>query len=119
MLDLRHMVGLGVLIATSAAAHDPAHPELNGWFDGLKSGNGLCCSFVEAATVADPDWESRNGHYRVRVPRWSDASDEMIWVDVPDEAVITEPNRIGRTMVWPYRMDGMVTIRCFMPGTMM
>ena len=25
------------------------------------------------------------------------------WIDVPDEAVITEPNRIGRTMVWPIR----------------
>jgi hypothetical protein len=40
------------------------------------------------------------------------------WVDVPDEAVITEPNRIGRTMVWPIRGYLGLTIRCFMPGSM-
>ena len=42
----------------------------------------------------------------------------MIWVEVPDEAVITEPNKAGRTMVWPvYGPEG-VSIRCFMPGSM-
>jgi len=40
------------------------------------------------------------------------------WIDVPDEAVITEPNRIGRTMVWPLRGYLGLTIRCFMPGSM-
>ena len=39
-------------------------------------------------------------------------------VDVPDEAVITEPNRIGRTMVWPIRGYLGLSIRCFMPGSM-
>jgi hypothetical protein len=41
------------------------------------------------------------------------------WVVVPDNAVITEPNRVGRTMVWPIR-DGVggLYIRCFMPGSM-
>jgi hypothetical protein len=45
------------------------------------------------------------------------------WWDVPAEAVITEPNRVGRTMVWPvynWRGDSLdrVDIRCFMPGAM-
>jgi len=33
---------------------------------------------------------------------------------------ITEPNRAGRTMVWPiyYGAPMRVEIRCFMPGTM-
>jgi hypothetical protein len=48
-------------------------------------------------------------HYRVRL--------DNKWVDVPDEAVITEPNRAGRTMVWPMRFDEQISIRCFMPGT--
>ncbi len=30
----------------------------------------------------------------------------------------TEPNRVGRTMVWPLRFDGQILIRCFMPGSM-
>jgi hypothetical protein len=39
-------------------------------------------------------------------------------IDVPDEAVITEPNGAGRTMVWPIRSYLSTTIRCFMPGSM-
>jgi len=42
---------------------------------------------------------------------------------VPDDAVITEPNRAGRTMVWPYTAvrgtdPPRTEIRCFMPGSM-
>ena len=40
------------------------------------------------------------------------------WIDVPDDAVITEPNRAGRTMVWPIKGALGTTIRCFMPGSM-
>ena len=40
------------------------------------------------------------------------------WHDVPDDAVITEPNRVGRTMVWPIRGYQGLSIRCFMPGSM-
>ena len=49
-------------------------------------------------------------HYRVRI--------DGAWIDVPDEAVITEPNRIGRTMVWPIRGYLGISVRCFMPGSM-
>jgi len=95
-----------------ALAHDPSHPELNGWFDKLASGRGLCCSNADGFAVADPDWDSKNGHYRVRL--------ENKWIDVPDEALITEPNRAGRTMVWPMPMieGDTIRIRCFMPGSM-
>ena len=40
------------------------------------------------------------------------------WHDVPEDAVITEPNRAGRTMVWPIRGYQGLSIRCFMPGSM-
>jgi hypothetical protein len=44
---------------------------------------------------------------------------ESVWIDVPDDAVITEPNLFGRTMVWPVRFEGQnIIIRCFMPGSM-
>jgi len=87
-----------------------ANPELKAWFEGLKSGKGPCCSDADGTAVSDVDWQSGNGHYRVRI--------EGEWVDVPDEAVITEPNRVGRTMVWPIRGYLGLTIRCFMPGSM-
>ena len=40
------------------------------------------------------------------------------WIEVPDDTVITEPNRVGRTIVWPYYINGRAIIRCFMPGSM-
>ena len=83
---------------------------IKAWFDSLRSGKGPCCSDADGCAVCDVDWESRNGHYRVRI--------EGEWIDVPDEAVITEPNRVGRTMVWPIRGYLGLTIRCFMPGSM-
>jgi hypothetical protein len=86
-----------LLLCSPALAHDPSRPELNEWFNRLASGKGLCCSFVDGFAVSDVDWESKDGHYRVRL--------EGRWIDVPDDAVITEPNRAGRTMVWPYTAD--------------
>jgi hypothetical protein len=36
---------------------------------------------------------------------------------VPDAAVVTEPNRFGPAVVWPYQdRDGTTRIRCFIPG---
>ena len=35
-----------------------------------------------------------------------------------DGAVITVPNKIGRTMVWKHYIDGHPRVRCFMPGSM-
>jgi hypothetical protein len=85
-------------------------PELKAWFDGLRSGKGPCCSDADGTALSDVDWKTAGGHYLVRI--------DGEWIDVPDEAVITEPNRIGRTMVWPVRGYLGVTIRCFMPGSM-
>jgi hypothetical protein len=107
---VKRIVLILVLLCSPALAHDASRPELNDWFNRLTSGRGLCCSFADGFAVSDVDWESKGGHYRVRL--------ENIWIDVPDDAVITEPNRVGRTMVWPLRFDGQILIRCFMPGSM-
>jgi hypothetical protein len=103
------------LAAPSAQARDRGQyanssPEMKAWFDGLRSRKGPCCSDADGSAVSDVDWETKNGHYRVRI--------DGDWVDVPDEAVITEPNRVGRAMVWPIRGYLGVSIRCFMPGSM-
>jgi hypothetical protein len=88
-----------------------ANSPLKPWFDHLASGRGLCCSMADGETVSDPDWESKDGHYRVRL--------DGGWVEVPDDALITVPNLFGRTMVWPVRFVGQnIVIRCFMPGSM-
>lgn len=106
-----------------------ANSPLKSWFDHLASGKGLCCSFADGSAIEDTDWESRDGHYRVRIPKTSaltydvekqsySPDPEMEWIDVPDDAVITEPNLAGRTMVWPIRGYMGTSIRCFMPGSM-
>jgi hypothetical protein len=100
-----------------------ANSPLKPWFDQLKSRNGPCCSNADGYVVEDADWEAKNGHYRVRVPKDPD-SKVMVWIDVPDDAVITEHNKAGRTMVWPVYagfVEGEsyhIWIRCFMPGSM-
>jgi hypothetical protein len=99
-----------LLLCTRALAHDPNHPELNDWFNKLQSAKGLCCSFADGFAVSDVDWESKDGHYRVRL--------DTNWIDVPGDALIAEPNRAGRTMVWLLRVGGQILIRCFMPGSM-
>jgi hypothetical protein len=104
---------LAALAVSTAAARDDgryAGSPLKPWFDSLKSGKGLCCSDADGTALSDVDWESKDGRYRVRL--------DGEWVDVPDDAVITEPNRAGRTMVWPLRGYTGVSIRCFMPGSM-
>jgi hypothetical protein len=104
---------LALMLAASADARDDgrfAGSPLKPWFDQLRSGKGLCCSDADGFAVSDPDWESKEGHYRVRL--------DGQWIDVPDDAVITEPNRYGRTMVWPLRGPLGISIRCFMPGSM-
>ena len=86
-------------------------PEMREWFQSLKSGRGPCCADADGSTLKDNDWEAtKDGHYRVRI--------DGEWVDVPDDAVITEPNRAGRTIVWPMYLNGRLVIRCFMPGAM-
>jgi hypothetical protein len=87
-----------------------ANSPLRTWFDQLKSGKGPCCSNADGTAVSDVDWETHDGHYRVRL--------DNQWIDVPDDAVITEPNRAGRTMVWPIRGYMGITIRCFVPRSM-
>jgi hypothetical protein len=92
-----------------------ANSPLHSWFESLRSGKGPCCSDADGTALSDVDWEAKDGHYRVRI--------EGQWWDVPEDAVIKEPNRAGRTMVWPiyYRAIGAplkLEIRCFMPGSM-
>jgi hypothetical protein len=96
------------------------HGALKEWFNGLKSEKGPCCSNADGYAVMDADWQSHDGHYRVRVPRHSRSFEDgqSVWVDVPDDAVVHEPNLAGQTVVWPIYSTGTPVIRCFLPGSM-
>ena len=102
-----------IFAASSVSSRDLdgryANSPLKQWFDQLASGKGLCCSFADGFSVQDVDWDTQDGRYRVRL--------QGEWVVVPDTAVVSEPNRFGPAVVWPY-LDAMgaTQIRCFMPG---
>lgn len=127
---LTRLAGALVLVALAAPigqARDRGqfantNADLKAWFDGLRSGKGPCCSDADGSALSDSDWDSKDGHYRVRLPRYGSGLEgqpqELVWVDVPEDAVISEPNRVGRTMVWPIYGYMGVTVRCFMPGSM-
>jgi len=129
MGNVYRIVGVGFALAIAAlfllsrvaGARDDgrfAGSPLKSWFDHLASSKGLCCSFADGVSVEDVDWDtggknqdtqSEGGHYRVRL--------NGQWVDVPDAAVVTEPNKFGPAVVWPYQDNAGVTqIRCFIPG---
>src|SRR5690242_19061853 len=98
-----------ILLALLILAHFADRPDLNGWFDSLRSNKGMCCSFADGVALADPDVQMESNHYRVRV--------DGEWLDVPDDALVTVPNKFGQPVVWPYQSaDGTTKIRCFMPG---
>jgi hypothetical protein len=81
--------GLATLIPNEPFARDDgrfADSPLKPWFDRLASGEGLCCSFADGVTVQDVDWDTQDGHYRVRIYGQ--------WLVVPDAAVVTEPNLV-------------------------
>ena len=85
-----------------------ANEPLRAWFDKLASKKGLCCSFADGFSVQDVDWDTQDGRYRVRL--------QGEWVVVPT-ALVSEPNRFGPAVVWPYfDANGATQIRCFMPG---
>lgn len=113
------LAALIAMLVSSALAHDPtgkwAQLAAEGkappkeWWNSLASGKGLCCSFADGATVKDVDWDTHDGHYRVRL--------KGQWIDVPENALVTEPNRFGPAVVWPYQDEENATqIRCFLPG---
>ena len=102
-----------MFVANGVSARDPdgryANHPLKQWFDQLASGKGLCCSFADGFSVQDVDWDTQDGRYRVRL--------QGEWVVVPDTALVSEPNRFGPAVVWPYfDANGATQIRCFIPG---
>jgi hypothetical protein len=105
------VAALALSPGTARARDDGSHAgePLHGWFDNLASGKGLCCSFADGVSIEDVDWQVVDGRYQVRL--------HGEWIDVPDAALVTEPNLFGPAVVWPYMdSEGAMQIRCFIPG---
>lgn len=104
-----------VIFVSQSSARDRGQfgnssPERREWFKNLKSEKGSCCADADGTALTDAEWKSENGHYSVFI--------DNQWITVPDDAVLKGPNMDGRTIVWPIRGYLGISIRCFIPGTM-
>src|SRR5207248_668559 len=81
-----------------------AQSPLKPWFDSLKSQKGFCCSDADGE---ETEYEMRDQNY------W--APIDGVWQPIPNEAVIKEPNKVGRAMKWIYVENGEKKFRCFIP----
>jgi hypothetical protein len=109
---------LGAGVDTGASARDygqyrDVDPATRDWVQGLKDKTGQGCCDTADGQPAEYEWDIAGNRYRVRI--------EGQWYDVPDEAVINGPNKLGYATVWTWwvwELNGKKThhIRCFLPG---
>jgi hypothetical protein len=89
-----------------------SNPETRAWVKGLKSkasGSAGCCD-ISDGSPPEAVWDMGGGRYQVTIEGKS--------YDVPNDALINEPNKLGYAVVWYFMENGVPRIRCFMPGTL-
>jgi hypothetical protein len=123
-LIVSRMVGLSAVafLGISAAyPHDAMRPELNTWFKSLKNKAGEGCCDTGDGHRVEAEWDMAKAGYRVLLKHPDRPTEPGQWFDVPESAVINQPNLSGVAMVWwwpSYSAHGEMTPmwRCFIPG---
>ena len=93
---------------TGKWAGDPLQP----WFESLRNKLGLyCCAEADGHVLDDGEWDTKDNNYRVFV--------QGEWAVVPDDAVLSGPNKVGKAIVWFKNPWGVpdTRIQCFLPGS--
>ena len=99
---------------TGKWANDPLRP----WFEALKNKDGLvCCARADGHPLDESEWDIKGDSYRVFL--------KGEWIVVPDDAVISDPNKFGKAIVWVWPQEVLAWggapagnfIRCFIPGS--
>jgi hypothetical protein len=77
----------------------------------------ICCAEADGHPLDEGEWDIKDNKYRVFI--------EGEWIVVPDDAVISGPNKFGKAIVW-LRADAHIAsgethnitrIHCFIPGS--
>jgi hypothetical protein len=113
------VVGLGPIAL--ADGHDHHRPDLKAWFQSLKSESGVACCDDGEAEHVEAAWDMARGGYKVFLKNPAKPNESGKWFDVPDHAIVKQPNLNGVAMAWWYPfydVDGTMTpqVRCFIPG---
>ena len=94
---------------TGKWAGDPLQP----WFESLRNKLGLyCCAEADGHVLDDSEWDTKDNNYRVFL--------QGEWTVVPDDAVLSGPNKFGKAIVWfrdPWGVTPNTHIQCFLPGS--
>jgi hypothetical protein len=98
---------------TGKWANDPLRP----WFEALKNKVGMyCCAGADGHPLDESEWDIKDNTYRVLL--------QGEWIVVPDDAVISGPNKFGKAIVWLWPQEVLAWgdpasnfIRCFIPGS--
>ena len=102
---MRALVGIVVLLAMPAAAHD-GDDALSAWYRSLVSNDGKSCCSMRDCMPAEA--RLRNGGWEILM---ATASGSVRWFAVPPEAVLRRENADGRPILC--RVGDV--IRCFVP----
>jgi hypothetical protein len=83
------------------------------WFESLRNKLGLyCCAEADGHPLDDGEWDITDNKYRVFL--------QGEWTVVPDDAVLSGPNKFGKAIVWfknPWGVPDDTRIQCFLPGS--
>jgi hypothetical protein len=100
--------GLARWIKAEGAKEDP--PEIRRWIEGLTDKQGRsCCASADGYRPSEVEYDTEHNHYTALV--------NGRWIDIPNEAVLTVPNKKGIALLWYYMSGNTVVVRCFLPGS--
>src|SRR5262249_45991956 len=95
----RLMIALlsGVALAADCAARDHGQygnvdPAIREWVQSLTDKTGQGCCATADGYPAEYEWDTVGNRYKVRI--------DGQWYEVPAEAVVDEPNKLGYATVW-------------------
>jgi hypothetical protein len=119
------MAGCSLAWGNDGGRFPAVDPEIKAWVKSLTDQKGEGCCDTADGYPAEAEWDNDAGKYRV----WIESEPHNIagWFDVPDDALITKPNRLGYAVVWWYPQNDLIDdgskrhrsvphIRCFLPG---
>jgi hypothetical protein len=112
-MRLALLLAAGVILVRDSNAKW-AGDSLEPWFQSLQNKVGIyCCAKADGYPLEDGEWDIKENNYRVFI--------QGRWVVVPDDAVLSGPNKFGKAIVWFRNYPGRVTpdirIQCFIPGS--
>ena len=133
---MRTALAFALLLVANAAVALPSDKYANvdsaisAWVSELHSAGSKarCCDLADGEILADTQWDYGAASYRVFLvaPDGHTFADGTAgkWFDVPPDAIVVEPNRLGHALVWArwyFDDDGHVRadwvyILCFLPG---